>query len=126
MLDMPGPRAGAPGEYGWTGRPGLAPGCTGSQTTARPPSCVSSPTGIVLPKCGRGTVPVTVAGYEGAYLEPYQPPVTFVGMGDEITRAYELKIGSAGPELVRLRDLASNHDRRRTGRRSRYPRHDPR
>jgi len=40
------------------------------------------------------TVPVTVAGYEGAYVEPYEPPVTFVGVGDEITRAYELKIGS--------------------------------
>jgi hypothetical protein len=48
--------------------------------------------------CFRGadvvTVPVTVAGYEGAYVEPYEPPVVFVGVGDEITRAYELKIGS--------------------------------
>ena len=39
-------------------------------------------------------VPVTIAGYEGAYLEPFLPPVTFVGVGDEITRAYELTIGS--------------------------------
>jgi len=39
-------------------------------------------------------VSVAVAGYESAYLEPYEPPVVFNGVGDEITRAYELKIGS--------------------------------
>jgi hypothetical protein len=39
-------------------------------------------------------VPVTVAGYEGNYLEPYEPPVAFNNVGDEITRAYELKVGS--------------------------------
>lgn len=48
--------------------------------------------------CFRGSgavlVPVTVAGYEGAYLEPHEPPVVFNRVGDEVTRAYELNIGS--------------------------------
>ena len=38
---------------------------------------------------------MAVAGFEGAYLEPYEPPVTFArDEGDETTRAYELKVGS--------------------------------
>ena len=122
-LTLPGARGGAPGEYGWTGYSGAGAGMhwvteSGEVAAMRFANRIS---------CFRGadvvTVPVTVAGYDAVYVEPYEPPVTFIrGMGDETTRAYGLKIGSG---ICRLRDLACNHDRRRTGCRSRHPRHDP-
>lgn len=39
-------------------------------------------------------IPVTVAGYDGTYVEPYEPAVEFSGVGDEITGAYALAVGA--------------------------------
>lgn len=37
--------------------------------------------------------PVRVAGFNGVSVEPYEPPVQFGYVGDEITRAYALGVG---------------------------------
>ncbi len=94
-LDLPGTRAVEPGEYGWTGGPGSRAGMhwvtpdheAAAMHFAVEDSCFARSADAV-------PVPVTVAGYDGAYLEPYEPPVVFSDVGDEVTRAYELQIGS--------------------------------
>ena len=107
---LPGARGGSPGEYGWTGRLG-----SGSEDwVGRPNSGMHWVTGdegdpssfreaaamffaneeSCFGSRDAATVPVMVAGYDGAYLEPYEPPIAFNNVGDEITRAYELNVGS--------------------------------
>ena len=95
-LSFPGPRAGGPGEYGWTGRPGQ--GASMHWVTDGREAAVMRFLSPNREACFRSApsvrVPVTIAGYDGAYLEPFLPPVIFNGVGDELTRAYELTIGS--------------------------------
>jgi hypothetical protein len=42
---------------------------------------------------GQQTVAVTIAGMDGVSIEPYQPPITFSQIGDEITRGHALSVG---------------------------------
>jgi hypothetical protein len=89
-LDLPGTRGGEPGEYGWTG-----PGSRGMHWVTDDEAAAMH--FAVEDSCfarSADAVPVTIAGYDGAYLEPYEPPVVFSDVGDEVTRAYELQIGS--------------------------------
>jgi hypothetical protein len=46
------------------------------------------------PDSDAAPVPVTIAGFEGSYLEPAEPPAPFENVGDATTRAYELTIGA--------------------------------
>ena len=50
------------------------------------------------PSCLAGSddqqaVAVSIAGMDGVSIEPYQPPITFINSGDEITRGHTLSVG---------------------------------
>lgn len=93
-LPLPGFGPAPPGQYGWTssdlGRDGL-------HHVLRDGSEISLmfSTFDCFPAPGNeDPVSVTIAGLNGLYLEPYEPPVTFGGPnGGETTGAYALPIG---------------------------------
>jgi hypothetical protein len=52
----------------------------------------------VGPRClaasdDQNAVAVSIAGMDGVSVEPYQPPITFINTGDEITRGHGLSVG---------------------------------
>ena len=90
-LRLPGARGDVAGEYGWSGALGATAGMHNSQTEL---------TFAVADDCfAYGTdaepLPVTVAGFEGLYFEPYEDPaVMFIPPRSvETTGAYALAIG---------------------------------
>jgi hypothetical protein len=97
----PGPRASPAGEYGWQGGPtsatpeGMHWVVPDPETTWREVAAIFFAVG---PRClaaseHQQTVPVSIAGMEGVSIERYQPPMTFVDSGDEITRGHALLVG---------------------------------
>lgn len=94
-LRLPGTRAAPAGEYGWTGQLGSTGGMhrvIGGGRDIRQTQLMFR----VLDDCfgAQGDpVPLRVAGLDGLYLEPYEPPVTFIRpRGGERTGAYALPI----------------------------------
>lgn len=96
FLELPGTRADGAGEYGWAGksasRIGMHRVVEGSQTQI---------TFAIVDDCfafapDAEPVPVTLAGLDGLYVEPYQDPeVMFMPppRTTEVTGAYQLAIG---------------------------------
>lgn len=98
-LDLPGARGGGPGEYGWTGELGSITAMhsvvpTDSNGAFRETQLFFA----VRDDCfvngeGQTPVPVTVAGFDGLYVEPFHDPaVLFYARGGERTGAYALAI----------------------------------
>jgi hypothetical protein len=94
-LPLPGPRGGPPGDYGWDGEPrspigGLHHvGSNGEATAllfAVGPDCLKR-------SSDERAVQRRVAGFDAEIVEPFEPPVGFNDVGDEITRAYALAVG---------------------------------
>ena len=98
-LRLPGARGGMAGEYGWTGALGARAGM--HKIVAGAPDSQTQLTFAVADDCfAYGTdadpVPVTVAGFDGLYFEPYEDPgVMFMPppRSVETTGAYALAIG---------------------------------
>ena len=100
-LDLPGARASPAGEYGWTGGLGSRGGMHNVGQSTGLEDGQTQLTFAVEDDCfAYGTdvepVPVTVAGLEGLYVEPYgDPGVMFMPppRGGATTGAYALAIG---------------------------------
>lgn len=98
-LPLPGARGGFMGEYGWTGSPSsigrMHHVVDGGNGNFRQTQLVFT----VRDDCfangdGPNPVPVTVAGFDGLYVEPYDDPgVLFAVQGGERTGAYALAVG---------------------------------
>lgn len=95
-LRFPSTRGGS-GEYGWGGFPGARGGMhrvVGDGNGAREATAMFFEVGADCLKASREQqTPVRVAGFDGVSVEPYEPPVPFNNVGDEITRAYALAVG---------------------------------
>lgn len=113
-LRMPGTRADVAGEYGFSGALGAR---RGMHKTA-PPDSQTQLTFAVADDCfAYGTdaepVPVTVAGFEGLYFEPYEDPaVMFMPppRRAETTGAYALAIGDRTLCVYLTWDPHTTHD----------------
>ena len=102
-LGLPGMSPYEPGgEYGWTGAPGSSAGLHKVVEASAGGFRQTQLTFAVADDCfaygtDGETVPVTVAGLDGLYFEPYEDPdVLFYSRGlrtDETTGAYALPIG---------------------------------
>ena len=101
-LGLPGSRAAGSGEYGWTAHWDPSPGCTASrgasclESSDRPSSSSRSQMTASL-RTDAEPVPVTVAGLDGLYVEPYEDPgchcSCIVTERETTTGAYALAIG---------------------------------
>jgi hypothetical protein len=96
-LDLPGTRASPAGEYGFDsvlrGTHGMHKVVEDGQDY-REVADLSFSVLCDATEWDEPTQPVKVAGFDGVYAEPYEPPVTYTGPdGDETTRAYALAVG---------------------------------
>ena len=98
-LGLPGSRAAGYGEYGWDGTLGASAGMHSVHelpaSEFRQTQLVFSVADDCFPSTDAEPVPVTVAGLDGLYVEPYRDPgVTFMHVSSaETTGAYALAIG---------------------------------
>lgn len=96
-LSLPRSRGGPPGEYGWEGGAGER---AGMHLVIEDPGDIREATAMIfavgadcLTASREQRTSVRVAGFDGVSVEPYEPPVPFNNVGDEITRAYALAVG---------------------------------
>ena len=99
-LSLPGSRGGRAGEYGWEGGPDERPWGAGLHRVIEHLGEYREVTALffaVGADCLGATTeqqtPVRVAGFNGVFVERYEPPVRFIDAGDETTRAYALAVG---------------------------------
>lgn len=118
-LPLPGTRGDKAGEYGWTGGFASAGGMhhvVGDGNEFRQTQLIFR----VLDDCfgaAGDAVPVTVAGLDGLYVEPYEPPLTFISpRGGETTGAYALPIGDRTLCVYLTWDPATTPDELEAGR----------
>ncbi len=103
LLPMPGARFATPGEYGWTGALGSKTGMHNvivdpkAPDDSRQTQLVFAVQTACFPRAtGARPTPVTVAGLNGLYLEPYDDPDVLFTIDREVgatTGAYALSIG---------------------------------
>ena len=121
-LPLPGMSLNEPaGEYGWTGALGSTGGMhfvVANGSKIRQTQLIFT---VLNNSFGPGSgepVPVTVAGLDGLYFEPYEPPRTFVSpRGGETTRAYALPVGDRTLCVYLTWDPATTPDELGAGRR---------
>jgi hypothetical protein len=121
-LSLPGMGLNEPaGEYGWTGVLGQTGGMHRVVEDGRDGRDFRQTQLIfsVLDECFAPSSgdPVTVAGLDGLYVEPYEPPRTFIGpRGGETTGAYALPIGDRTLCVYLTWDPATTPDELEAGR----------